>query len=183
MENVLPILDSERNGSGRAASGCKREDSRASWGNTLLCWRFILGWEALRNDDVTGCENPIRLTGSWNAEIGHTIQRQKTDLNVMLTRMAEIVDTALLTRGCGEENGWSRWGLATAEQRMKPHKSTGRLGRIRLSTKQQTNSAGLPHSWGSFCRCVFHPVLYRLPSPIKYVQIFDKCFCCQLGHL
>lgn len=63
-ENVLPILDSERNGSGRAASGCKREDSRASWGNTLLCWRFILGWEALRNDDVTGCENPIRLTGS-----------------------------------------------------------------------------------------------------------------------
>ena len=63
-ENVLPILDNERTGSGRAASGCKPEYSRASWGKTLLCWRFILGSEAFRNDDETGNENPIRLTGN-----------------------------------------------------------------------------------------------------------------------
>lgn len=62
-ENVLPILDNERNGSGRAASGCKPEDLSASWGNRLLCWRFILGSGALKNDDVTGIDDPIlRLT-------------------------------------------------------------------------------------------------------------------------
>ena len=59
-ENVLPILDNERNGSGRAASGCKPEDSRAS----CLCWKYIFGSGALRNDDVMDCEDPIRLTGS-----------------------------------------------------------------------------------------------------------------------
>jgi hypothetical protein len=62
-ENVLPILDNERNGSGRPEIGCKPDDSRDSWGNRLPCWRYILCSGALRNDDVTGSKALIRLKG------------------------------------------------------------------------------------------------------------------------
>lgn len=61
-ENVLPILlDNERNGSGRAASGCEPGYSIASLWDRLPCWRIIFGSGALRNDDLTGSENLIRL--------------------------------------------------------------------------------------------------------------------------